>query len=280
MQLAQVGDTVLLVNERDRRRFVRKLESGKSLETHRGRIKHDDLIGQPLGSEVKTHMGFRYYLLSPTTDDLITNLIRKTQIIFPKDAGYIIMKLGIQPGTRVVEAGTGSGGLCVAFATIVGEQGHVYSYEMREQMQEIARQNLRRARLSERVTLKVRDIREGFDEQDMDAVFLDMLAPHEVLGQARAALRGSGLLGCIVPTANQVIDLLKMFYASPDYGFIEVEEIMLRSYKPITARLRPDDQMIGHTGYLVFARAVTSSPRHDEGVVFDTDDQASYDEEE
>src|SRR5258706_10295818 len=79
MRLAQAGDTVLLVNERDRRRFVRTLEPGKSLQTHRGKVEYDQLIGQPLGVEIRTHLGFPYYLLLPTTDDLVTNAIRKSQ---------------------------------------------------------------------------------------------------------------------------------------------------------------------------------------------------------
>ena len=256
MRRAQAGDTVLLVNERDRRRFVRTLEPGKSLQTHRGKVEYDQLIGQPLGAEIRTHLGFPYYLLLPTTDDLVSNAIRKSQIIFPKDAGYIIMKLGVRSGSKIVEAGTGSGGLCVALATIVGDAGHVYSYDVRDGMQDYARQNLKRAGMTARVTLKSRDVREGFDEREVDAVFLDMLSPHECINQARQSLRGSGVLGCLVPTANQVIELLKVLYASPDYGFFEVEELILRSYKPVVARLRPEDQMIGHTGYLVFERAV------------------------
>ena len=260
MRCAQAGDTVLLINERDRRRFIRTLEPGRQLETHRGLLKHDDLIGQPIGSEVRTHIGFSYYLLSATTDDLISNAIRKTQIIFPKDAGYIIMKLGICPGSRVIETGTGSGGLCMALATIVGDEGHVYSYELREGIQDIARQNLKRTGLLQRVTLKPGDAHAGFDETEVDAVFLDMLTPYEVLTQARAALRGGGVLGSIVPTTNQVVELLKNLGVSRGYAFVEVEELILRAYKPISARLRPDDQMVGHTGYLVFARAVTIRP--------------------
>jgi tRNA (adenine57-N1/adenine58-N1)-methyltransferase len=256
LRLAQAGDTVLLVNERDRRRFVRILEPGKSLQTHRGKVNFDDLIGQPMGTEVRTHLGFPYYMFVPTTDDLVTNAIRKSQIIFPKDAGYIVMKLGVRSGSRVVEAGTGSGGLCVALATIVGDDGHVYSYDVRETMQEYALQNLKRCGLKHRVTLRTRDAREGFDERDVDAVFLDMLSPQECMTQARVSLRGSGLLGCLVPTANQVIELLQALYAGNEFGFIEVEELILRSYKPVVARLRPEDRMVGHTGYLVFARAL------------------------
>ena len=31
-------------------------------------------------------------------------------------------------------------------------------------------------------------------------------------------------------------------------------EIFLRHYKPVPERLRPEDRMVAHTGFLVFAR--------------------------
>jgi tRNA (adenine57-N1/adenine58-N1)-methyltransferase len=237
----------------------------RRLETDRGVLSHDDLIGQPIGSEVRTHLGYAYYLLLPTTEEIVKNLPRESQIIFPKDAGYIMMKLGIAPGSRVVEAGTGSGGLCLALATAVGPEGHVFSYDVRNDMQLLARRNLERAGLNNRVTLTRQDAQAGFAETEVDAVFLDLLIPHHLLEQSRAALRGGGVLGCLVPTANQVIDLLKALASHPGYTFVEVEELILRAYKAVAARLRPEDHMIGHTGYLVFARAVIPSSDTDSG---------------
>lgn len=256
MRRAQAGDVVLLVSERDRRRFIRTLEPGRTLQTHRGTLAHDDLIGQPFGSRVMTHLGFSYYLFAPTTDELIRNIRRQSQIIFPKDSGYIIMKLGVKPGSRVIEAGTGSGGLCLALATIIGDQGHVYSYDNRRDMQRLARSNIEAAGLSQRVTFHHRDVTEGFEERDVEAVFLDLLTPWDVLDQAHAALRGSGMLGCLVPTANQLTDMLRALNHHPGFGFVEAEELILREYKVVPARVRPDDRMIGHTGYLIFARSV------------------------
>ena len=256
MRRVQPGDTVLLVSDKEHRCYIRTLEPGRKLETHRGFIAHDDLIGQPLGLRVYTHLGFPYFLLTPTTEELIRHIKRKSQIIFPKDAGYIIMKLGIKPGSTLIEAGVGSGGLCIALATMVGDTGHVFSYEVREDMQNLALQNLARANLADRVTCQLRDIAVGFDETDVDAVFLDVSTPHRFLDQARASLRGGGVLGSIVPTVNQVTEVVEALVAHPGFGFVEVSELLLRSYKTLPSRIRPEDQMVGHTGYLIFARAV------------------------
>jgi tRNA (adenine57-N1/adenine58-N1)-methyltransferase len=270
----EAGDTILLVSDKDRKCYIRVLEPGRKVETHRGFIAHDDLIGQPIGLRVYTQLGFPYFLLTPTTEELIRYIRRKSQIIFPKDAGYIIMKLGIKPGSVVIEAGTGSGGLCVALATMVGDTGHVFSYEARKDMQELALQNLARVGLAGRVTANLRDISAGFDETDVDAVFLDVSSPPRFLDQARAALRGGGMLGCIVPTMNQLTELVEALVMHPGYGFVEVEELLLRSFKTLPSRVRPEDQMVGHTGYLIFARAVIQAGYDPDKVMPISDDVA------
>lgn len=250
--LAADGDTVLLVGE-DQKRTLIKLQRGQQWHTNRGFIPHDDLIGQPLGRMVITQLGHAFLVLEPSTHDLIRYLKRTTQIIFPKDAAYIALRLNLFPGRRIVEAGTGSGGLTIALARTVMPTGRVYSYEERAAMSELAGKNLTRFGLREYVDLKVRDGAEGFDEQYVDAVFLDMREPWRCLAAARAALKGGGFFGCLLPTTNQVSELLR---ALPEHGFadLEVQELLLRTWKPIADRLRPGDRMVAHTGFLVFAR--------------------------
>jgi tRNA (adenine57-N1/adenine58-N1)-methyltransferase len=238
---------------RDQKTSVIRLEPGTEFHTHRGTIAHDDLIGLPWGTQTTTHLGVPLLLLRPSTDDLVRNLKRTTQIVYPKDAGYILMKTSIAPGCRVIEAGTGSGGLTLVFARAVGPKGRVMSYDSRPDVQELARENLQQLGLADRVTFKIRDIAKGFDERGVDALFLDLPNPWDYLGQAHAALTGGGFLGSILPTANQVINLIGAL-ESADYGRIEVEEMLLRPYRTASARLRPKDRLTPHTGYLVFAR--------------------------
>jgi tRNA (adenine57-N1/adenine58-N1)-methyltransferase len=251
---AQSGELALLVG-RDRKTFIIRLSPGAQLHTHRGVLAHDDLIGAPWGMQLSTHMGYPFFFLRPSTDDLVRDLKRTTQIVYPKDAGYILMKMRIAPGCRVVEAGTGSGGLALVFAQAVSPSGRVYTYEVRAEMQELARTNLEQLGLVDVVEFRLRDIADGFDEQGVDALFLDVPNPWDYLIQAHRALGGAGFFGCILPTANQVSRLLGAL-EEVDFGLIEVEEIMLRPYKAVPARLRPMDRMVAHTGYLIFARAL------------------------
>jgi tRNA (adenine57-N1/adenine58-N1)-methyltransferase len=175
--------------------------------------------------------------------------------MYPKDIGYLLLRLNIQPGKRVIEAGTGSGGLTLALARAVSPNGMVYSYEYRAEIQEVARGNLERLGLLPYCTFTIRDAAEGFDETDVDALFYDLREPWDYLEEAHAALKGGGFFGAILPTTNQVAHLL---HDLPRGGFagIEVEELILRPYKAVAARLRPMDRMVAHTGYLVFARKV------------------------
>jgi tRNA (adenine57-N1/adenine58-N1)-methyltransferase catalytic subunit len=252
------GDIVLLCGQ-DRKEFLVRMVAGQEHQTHRGVLPHDEVIGQPWGITVHTHLGYAYQVLPPSLDQLVRKIKRATQIIYPKEIGYIVMKMNIGPGTHVIEAGTGSGGLTLAMARLVRPGGHIYSYDVRPDLQGVARENLAEVGLSDQVTFKERDIVEGFDERDVDALFLDVRRPWLYLTQAHAALKGGGFFGCILPTTNQIAKLLSYFEAHP-FDFVEVEELMLRPYKPVADRLRPFDRIVGHTGYLIFARAILPTP--------------------
>ncbi|WP_119067049.1 tRNA (adenine-N1)-methyltransferase [Aggregatilinea lenta] len=253
------GDIILLIGK-DLRQFIRTVKEGQRFECHLGYIEYDALVGTPYGGQVPTHMGHKLFVLVPHTEDIILHLQRLGQIIYPKDLGYIALKLGIHPGSRVIEAGTGSGALTMTLAMLVGDQGHVYTYERRNNMLTRAIANLRRMDLLDRVTFHEKDIEEGFEETDVHALFLDVREPADYLPQARAALRGGGFFGALVPTMNQVLDLAQPLYDGPWY-MLQIEELLLRTYKTHPQRIRPDEQMVGHTGYLIFARAVERETR-------------------
>ncbi len=259
MALAQAGSVVQLVG-RDNKYFIFRLTPGQRLETHRGIFAHDNLIGQELGVQVFSHLGHAFFLIEPSTDDLIRDIKRTSQIIYPKDSGFILMKLSVQPGQTVLEAGTGSGGMTTILARTVGPSGRVISYDVREDMQRTARRNLERMGLADRVTFKLRDIAFGFDETEADAFFLDVPNPWDYTAQVRQALKGGGFFGSIVPTANQVSTLLIALHRD-GYEFVEVCEVLLRYYKTVPERLRPTDRMVAHTGFLIFGRPVTRRPR-------------------
>ena len=256
--VARDGDLVQLLGKRHKSHIIR-LKAGAIFQTHRGELRHDDIIGKPWGTRLSSHTGSPFFLMRPGLSDLIRQTKRNTQILYPKDIGYIVMVMGIGPGVRVLEAGTGSGALTTAFAFFVGDEGKVISYERREQMQNLARKNLENLALLDRVELKSGDILDGFEEREMDAIFLDIPNPYDYIPQVTASLKLGGFFGTILPTTNQVSRMLAALYAD-NFAFIEVCEVLLRFYKPDYERLRPTDRMVAHTGYLVFARSVMEKP--------------------
>ena len=250
------GDLVLLVGVKHKNHLFR-LESGKVMQTHRGEIRHDDLIGQPWGSVVQSHIGRTFTLLEPTLAEVILELPRRTQIMYPKDIGFILMTIGVRTGSVVGEAGCGSGAMTLALSEAVGPDGHVYSYDLHPDSLVLARKNLARFGKPERVTFQEADIELGLDQSSLDAFFLDVPNPERAVGPVRAALKPGGGFCCIVPTANQASVLLRAL-EDHRFAFIDVCEIMLRYYRSNPERFRPTDRMVAHTGYLVFARPVYS----------------------
>jgi len=163
------------------------------------------------------------------------------------------MYSGIGPGSRVVEAGTGTGALTSAIAHYIKPAGRVYTYELRQEFAKNAQKNLERAGLLDSVELKEGDVTEGIEEKDLDAVILDMATPWLVVPHAYTALKGSGVLVSFSPTIDQVV---KVVEALTDYGFVGVEtvETLMRFMQVVRGKTRPQTVMTGHTGYLTFAR--------------------------
>jgi tRNA (adenine57-N1/adenine58-N1)-methyltransferase len=250
--LVKNGDLVQLIDNQGNT-FIVVMYSGGELHTHRGILAHDKLIGANWGSRVYTHTGYPFLIISPSLGDILLRTRRNTQIMYPKDIGFILVNMGIMPGKIVIEAGTGSGAFTTALAYMVGNDGQVITYESRPEMQEIARNNLERLGLSHRVTFKLKDIHNGFDEEGVDALFLDVPNPEDFMFQVRQALAPGKPFGSLVPTTNQVSRLIRTLQQE-NFGFIEVCETFLRYYKPVPDRLRPTDRMVGHTGFLIFAR--------------------------
>jgi len=250
------GDLAQLVGLRHKS-FIVRIKQGGELQTHRGIVRFDDIIGKPWGSRVRSHLGNPFYVLQPALGDLLKELPRNTQILYPKDIGFILIQMGIGEGQVVLEAGTGSGSLTSAMAFAVGNSGKVITYEAREEMQKLARKNISRLGLEDRVEFKLRELtaEQGFDEEGVDALFLDLPNPYDYIHHARSALKLGGFFGSILPTANQVSRLL-LALRQFDFAFVDVCEVLLRYYKPEPERFRPVDRMVAHTGFLIFARPV------------------------
>lgn len=246
------GDLFILVSPRGKR-SLRRLMEGQDIHGSDGVIPAAAIAAAEFGTEIRTLQDKPYRLYKPTLYDLVRGVKRQTQIIYPKDIGYICMRLGVGNGTRVIEAGSGSGSLTLALSWFSGESGHVYTYEARQEFYDLCRRNLDWAGVGSNVTQHLGDVKDGFDQTEADALFLDVRTPWEYLPQVSAAVRPGAALAFLVPTVEQVSLLLKGMENGP-FDDVEVEEVLVRGWKPVADRLRPNDRMVAHTGFLIFAR--------------------------
>ncbi|TET64071.1 tRNA (adenine-N1)-methyltransferase [Candidatus Bathyarchaeota archaeon] len=251
------GNYVLLYLGR-RKTYLVKVEKGKSFHTHRGFIEFDDLIGKEYGSTVLSNLRAEFTVLRPLLRDYIMKSVRRTQITYPKDVALMVMFSGIGPGSRVVEAGTGTGALTTALAHYVKPDGRVYSYEIREEFLKNAEKNLKRVGLADFVELKNNDVIAGIDESDVDAVILDLATPWLVVPHAYTALKSCGTVISFSPTIDQVV---KTVESLKDNSFVDIEtvECLMRRMQTERGRTRPQTLMTGHTGYITFARKASKS---------------------
>jgi tRNA (adenine57-N1/adenine58-N1)-methyltransferase len=251
-ELIGEGQDVILYLDR-RRTYLVRVEAGKDFHTHKGYIKLDDLIGKEYGTRINSSIGIEFVALKPNLRDQIFKVKRKTQISYPKDIALIIMFSGIGPGSRVVEAGTGTGALTSALAHYVKPTGCVYTYECRQEFLKIAIKNLARIGVSEYVETINKDVTEGINEKEVDAVILDLATPWLAVPHAYSSLKGSGVLVSFSPTVDQI---LKTVEALKENGFIDIEtvETLMRFMQVERGKTRPQTLMTGHTGYITFAR--------------------------
>ena len=240
----------ILINEKGKK-FV---AGADDLHTDHGYIKKDEIASSNSGDILKTHLGREFRVLEANINDYIELMDRRCSIILSKDLGVMAAYTGLGSGQRVVEAGTGAGAATIFMANIVGETGHVYSYELREDFSQIAAKNVKGFGL-ENVTLKCQDVTEGIDEENIDLVFLDLPKPWEVVEHARDSLKSGGYLAAYTPYIDQV-KLLTRILKKREFSDLKSLECLVREIEVKDKGVRPKTRMTGHTGYLTFGRKV------------------------
>lgn len=250
------GDSVLILLG-GKNTYIVEVKENKKFHTNKGVINLDEIIGKEYGFSGTTHTGTSYVVLEPTIEDIIMRVTRKTQIIYPKDIAFMLMKTGVKPGMRILEIGTGSGALTIALSCAVGENGLVISYDLNEKHQEQARKNIEKAETFKNYELRLRNSATVIPENDFDVVFIDVPEPWNEIPLVTPVLKPGGRLASLSPTYNQV-ELTGISLEENGYVMIETIELLLRRILPRKGRTRPHQLMIGHTAFLTFARKTSN----------------------
>ena len=251
----RVGDQVQVTDPKGRMHTF-TLQAGKAFHTHKGNFPHDELIGAPEGTVVRTSSGVPYLAFRPLLADYVLSMPRGAAVVYPKDAGQIVAMADVFPGARVVEAGVGSGALTCSLLRAVGDEGSVSSYERRPDFADIARANVERFFGGPHPAwrLTVGDLQDALDDSDVDRVVLDMLAPWECMDAVSKALVPGGVLICYVATTTQLARTVESMRGQGTFTEPSAWESMVRTWHVEGLAVRPDHRMIGHTGFLVTTR--------------------------
>jgi tRNA (adenine57-N1/adenine58-N1)-methyltransferase len=237
------------------KKWLQKIDRKQSLHTHVGVIKHKDAIGKEYGTRLRTNKDKYVYMLEPTIHDFVMKSQHGTQIVYPKDLGYIAARSGVQSGQKILEIGTGSGALTTFMASIVKPRGHVYTFDVAPDFMEIAKKNITRAGMLKYVTMHELDLKTAkkMPLSDMDMAIVDLGDPWTVVPQVRKMLKGSGAFVAICPTMNQ-LEKLTAALIENEFADIECSEHILRTIDAREGKTRHSFYGIGHTTYVAFAR--------------------------
>ena len=254
----KANDAVLFI-DRKGRRYLKILRPGQRIEI-RGEILADRLLAIEEGSRVKLSSGETFIVLRPTYADLIPHLPRNAQVIYPKDAGPLLIWGDVFPGATVIEGGTGAGALTIALLRAVGASGRLISYELREEFAAAARRNVA-AFFGDAPnwTLKLRDLYQGFDETGVDRLFIDVAEPAPALDAIAHALRPGGVVVCWVPTVMQLKETVEALQHRSDFGEIDSFETLQRHWQVKGLSVRPVHRMVAHSGFAIVARRLAET---------------------
>lgn len=249
------GDRVQLTDAKGKLYSI-TLAQGSEWHTHKGMLKHDEIVGLPEGSIVATNQDLKFQAFRPLLADYVLSMPRGATIVYPKDAAMILGVADIKPGIRVLEAGVGSGALSISLLRAIGDEGVLHSVEIREDFAEISEKNVS-SYFGGKPTnwkLTIGALQDQTFEADFDRVVLDMLSPWECLEVASKALVPGGVFMAYVATTTQLSKIAEAIKDSGNFTEPESSETIVRGWHHEGLAVRPQHRMIGHTGFLIFAR--------------------------
>ncbi len=200
--------------------------------------------------EITSNTGVVFKIFEPEWNDLLARMKRGPQIMTSKDVGLVLAYTNIDKDSVVLEAGTGSGMLTLQLARFVKK---VITYERREEFFKIAKYNVELLG-AKNVVMKAADVELGIEEKDVDLIVYDLAEPWKIIDSSFEALKKGKYLVAYLPSITQMMHFSKK--AGEKFYIERIVEVLERQWHVEEKRVRPQSQMIAHTGFLCFARKI------------------------
>ena len=236
----------IIIEQNTGKKFLVK-DPNEEFHTSFGVINSKDLKSKK--TEIKSSTGKTFLLLEPSFPDLWEQFQRGPQIILQKDIGLILAKTGINKDSEVLDAGGGSGSLCLSLANICKK---VTVYEINPEHHKVVYKNIALCGFTN-ITLKQEDIYKGIKEKELDLITLDLPEPWNTVKHAEKALKNGGYLVSYLPNLTQMQKFLASLRGT-SFKVLETVELLERKRVINEQLMRPDFQMLGHTGFMAFCR--------------------------
>jgi tRNA (adenine57-N1/adenine58-N1)-methyltransferase len=255
------GEPIILLDRKDRE-YLARLDRNRPLAIRGGKVPVEELIGRDEGCTVRSSVNEPFLVFRPSLPQLIPNLPRSAQVIYPKDLGPILIWADLFPGARVVEAGVGAGALSMTLLRAIGSSGQLITYEIRKDFADMARKTVSKYfGPTPNWTLKIGDVETELEETEVDRVILDLPEPWKVIDRAWNVLKPGGILLSYLPTVIQVKSLVDALRADRRFACIETMETLMRFWHIKGMSVRPQHRMIAHTGFLTAVRRLADGER-------------------
>src|SRR3989338_10308920 len=236
----------ILIEPNSGKKFIVK-DVNEEFHTSFGVISSKDLKSKK--SEITSGSGKKMLLLDASFADLWENFQRAPQIMLQKDIGLVMAKTGINKDSEIVDAGGGSGSLCLSLANICKK---ITVYETHPEHHKVVQKNIVLSGLTN-VTLKHDDIYKGIKEKELDLITLDLPEPCQVIKHAEKSLKDGGYLVIYLPNLTQMQKSLASLKGAP-FKVLDIIELLERKWAINEQIMRPEFQMLGHTGFMAFCR--------------------------